>query len=313
MAALTALASAWNAAPTTKGTRSTARRFGWARSRRWALELINLMNSSEVLCSPSLHLARRRSIEPPLGPTKTPTTLRSKSATEQNLCLDRECVATAMSLLDQYICSGKGNSAAALKNKQEFQLATITCFYIAVKVTEPAQLGIETVVKLCRGFYKESTFYSIERAILKALDWRVCLASISPMEFVRHYLELLPEQSDVADVIIENALAHSESATADIFFVSYRPSAVAVALMAGAMNDTCALSSFDKDKIWRKLQSRLDFDLASDEVRRVEQHLLAKSTPCNSRRESHAAAQPRHSVAKSGEQPSSPVSVLQMD
>ena len=168
-----------------------------------------------------------------------------------------------------------------------------------MKVTEHAQLGIETVVKLCRGFYKESTFYSIERAILKALDWRVCLASTSPMEFVRHYLSLSSVEQ-LTDVIIEHALAYSESATADIFFASCRPSTIAVALMAGAMNDTCALSSFDKDKIWRKLQSRLDFDLASDEVRRVEQHLLAKSTPCNSRRESHAAAQPRHSVAKSG-------------
>mmetsp|Transcript_19071 Transcript_19071/g.31102 ORF Transcript_19071/g.31102 Transcript_19071/m.31102 type:complete len:82 (-) Transcript_19071:19-264(-) len=77
-----------------------------------------------------------------------------------------------MSILDRYLSSGKGKSAEALQNKHKFQLAAITSFYMAVKLHEPVQLGIDMLVKLCRGFYKESAITSLEQDILHSLEWR---------------------------------------------------------------------------------------------------------------------------------------------
>ena len=62
--------------------------------------------------------------------------------------LSRETVGIAMSILDRYLSSGNGKSAEALQNKQKFQLATITSFYMAVKIHEPVQIGMGMLIKL---------------------------------------------------------------------------------------------------------------------------------------------------------------------
>lgn len=224
--------------------------------------------------------------------------------------LSRETVWIAMSILDRYLSTGKGKSGEALQTKQKYQLSVITSFYIAVKTNEPFQLGIDMLVKLCRGYYKESTIFAMEREILASLEWRVCASATTPMEFVRHFLALLPEWKDATDVIIENAMKHLDCATEDIYFSTCRVSAVGVACLAGALDDTYVLSPLEKDMLWRQLSNKLDFDIASNEIRKVESHLLAKSTPpCEPKRRSRASLS-RRSVNATGGQPSSPVSVL---
>ena len=136
--------------------------------------------------------------------------------------LSRETVGIVMSILDRYLSSGNGKSAEALQNKQTFQLAAITSFYMAVKIHEPLQLGIDMLVKLCQGLYKQSHITAMEQDILHSLEWRVCISTTTPMEYVRHFLELLPELMDVADVILENAMKHMDCATANLAFSTYR-------------------------------------------------------------------------------------------
>lgn len=224
--------------------------------------------------------------------------------------LSRETVAIAMSILDRYLSSGKGKSVEALQKKNKFQLATITSFYMAVKIHEPVKLGIGMLIKLCRGFYKESDVIATEQDILFSLDWRVCVSSATPMEYVRHFLEMLPEWMDVADVILENATKHTDCATKDIYFSTCRASTVGVACLAGALNDVYSLSSFEKEVIWRKLNRKLDFDIQSNEVRKIERQLLAKSTCCDPKRQSLASLPRSRSVGSANEQPSSPVCVM---
>lgn len=225
--------------------------------------------------------------------------------------LNRETVACSMSILDRYLSSGKGKSAEALISKQRFQLAAITSFYTAVKIYEPVQLGMAMLLKLCRGFYKEETIVAMESDILSSLEWRISLSTTTPMEYVRHFLELLPEWVDAADVILEHAMDHMDCATGDVFFSTCKASSVGMACLAGAMNDIHVLSSFEKDALWRQLSRKLDFDIASNEIRKVELKLLAKSTCCEPKRQSRASL-PRSSVSSTSEQASSPVSVLQV-
>ena len=150
----------------------------------------------------------------------------------------------------------------------------------------------------------------MEQDILHSLEWRVCVSTTTPMEYVRHFLELLPESMDVADVILDNAMKHMDCATADLAFSTCRASEVSVACLAGALDDTYGLS-VEKEVLWNQLSIKLNFDIASNEMRNVEQQLLAKSTCHEPRRQSRASL-PRSSVNPANEQLSSPVSVMQV-
>jgi len=226
--------------------------------------------------------------------------------------LSRETVGIATSILDRYLSSdGKGKSAEALQSKQIFQLVAITSFYMAVKINEPVQLGIEMLVKVCRGFYTGSTIAATEQDILYSLEWRVCISTTTPMEYVRHFLELLPGSVHISHVILENAMKHMDCATSDIIFSTCRAFAVGIACLAGAINDTSEISPFEKELLWAQLSLKLDFDVASNEVRKVERQLLAKST-CHEPMSQSRTSLPRPGVNWANKQPSSPGSVMQV-
>jgi len=227
------------------------------------------------------------------------------------LGFSRETVGIGTSIFDRYLSSGQGKSAEALRNKHQFQLAAITAFYMAVKLHEPVQLGIHELVRLCRGLYEKGAIVEMELDILHSLKWRVCMSATTPLEYVRHFMQLLPMSASTADVILENATKYAECAIANLAFSACRVSAVGIACLAGALHDTEALTSLEKESIWHQLATKVNFDIASTETRKVERQLLPKSK-CR-----EPATQKRPSLSQStgvesiGEQPSSPISVLE--
>ncbi|KAL3811065.1 hypothetical protein ACHAXA_009013 [Cyclostephanos tholiformis] len=224
--------------------------------------------------------------------------------------LSRETVGVAMSILDRYLSSGKGKSCYALTCTQAFQRTAITSLFMAIKIHEPAVLGLKLLVKLCRGVYRERDIIATENEILFALDWRVYASSTSPMEYVRHFVQLLPECADAADVILENAARRMDVATSDVYFSTHWASSVGVACLAGALDDMYMISPLDSEALWKKLSNFLDFDIASNEIRQVEKRLNAESSSCVSPMPSRASL-PRSSLNSGCEQPSSPGSVAQ--
>jgi hypothetical protein len=224
--------------------------------------------------------------------------------------LSRETVGVAMSILDRYLSSGKGKSLDALKCTQAFQRSAITSLFMAIKIHEPTVLGIKLLVKLCRGVYTERDIIATESEILFALNWRVYASNTSPMEYVRHIVQLLPEIANVADNILENAARRNDVATSDVYFSTCRASSVGVACLAGALDDMSMLSQMDTEALWRELSSMLDWDIASNEIRRVEKRLNAESSCVESRTPSRASLR-RNTSSKTCGQPSSPVSVMQ--
>mmetsp|Transcript_33640 Transcript_33640/g.61991 ORF Transcript_33640/g.61991 Transcript_33640/m.61991 type:complete len:305 (+) Transcript_33640:146-1060(+) len=236
----------------------------------------------------------------------------------------RETVGIAItSILDRYLSSSSGSESsktaevAALRSKQVFQLAAITALYMAIKIFEPVQLGIDMIIKICRGAYKESDIYSMERDILFSLEWRVCIATTTPMEYVRHFSELLLLSSDwgsgiiAKDDIIQHAVKYADRATNDIYFSTCRTSAVGAACLAGALNDVNTLSIFEKKILWRQLNRKLDFELDSLAIKHVEQRLLSTTTLCCEPKSQPCASTFRSNVKASCEQPLSPRIVVQ--
>ena len=126
---------------------------------------------------------------------------------------ERQVVAYAMNnLLDRYFsstCSRAahrrsedccwdchlGNTAAhraLLSDSQSYyQLVALTCLYMAVKLLEPANIGVASMVPLTNGLYSVEDFCEMERTILQELKWRVAHGPLG-IDFVRIFLQHLP-------------------------------------------------------------------------------------------------------------------------
>jgi len=220
--------------------------------------------------------------------------------------LRRETVWIAFAVLDRYLSSGRGRSARVLEDKSLFQLTAITAFYTAVKITEPEVLGMEMLLKLCRGYYREEDVATTELEILSAIEFRVH-SFASPIEYASRFLSLAEIDDAATSVILENARAHLERATVDYGFSTFRPSSVAVAVLGATLDETDVLSRNDIDGLWRNLTTLIDVE----ESRTAERMLLARSTSVGPRRRTSVSLQktPRSTkVLASGD--TSPVSTV---
>mmetsp|Transcript_7750 Transcript_7750/g.16592 ORF Transcript_7750/g.16592 Transcript_7750/m.16592 type:complete len:289 (-) Transcript_7750:41-907(-) len=195
------------------------------------------------------------------------------------LSLRHETVSIAFSYLDRYLSSGNGNSSQVLENRHKFQLAAVACYYIAVKLHESAQVGVNLFVKLCRNVYSAEDILSMEKEILFYLDWKV--SGPTPLDFARYLLELLPGsvQSSHAEYILQNAEKHLEYATSEMFFSSYNPSIVGVGCIISALKDTEVLSSEEQHLFLEHSSKALALDFRSPEVIEVRRRMLSPSTP----------------------------------
>ncbi|KAL7534563.1 hypothetical protein ACHAXR_005953 [Thalassiosira sp. AJA248-18] len=169
---------------------------------------------------------------------------------QKALKLSPQTVWIATSFFDRYLSSGKGKSQEALENQYKFQLAAITSFYIAVKINEPVELDVAKLAKLCKGYYEESKILSMETDILFALEWRVSCPT--PMDFVMHLLELLPETINTG-ALLEASQKHVEHTSTDFYFTFCKPSVVGASCLASCLAGTDILSSSERQTFWLQI------------------------------------------------------------
>ena len=171
------------------------------------------------------------------------------------LRLSPETVWQSISFFDRYLSSGKGKSNGALQDKYQFQLVAISSFYIAVKLYEQVELSVVTLAKLCKGYYAESDILEVEEDILFALEFR--LATPTPMEFIRHYIHLLP--SDIIDnKLLKVCEKRVEYTSTDIYFTFCKPSCVGASIMTSILLDQDVLSSTQRQAFFCKLAKMTD-------------------------------------------------------
>lgn len=176
------------------------------------------------------------------------------------LSLNRETVGLAISLLDRFLSSCTTSSDRALADRSRFQLASITAYYIAVKINEPVELGLGMLVKLCRGCYEKSAIVTMEQDILSSLRWRV--SAPTPLDFMRYILAMLPstEQS-----IVESAEKHLVNATKHSYFSTIAPSIVGVACVAMAFKESNLVCiSSEQTMFWNEVAKLLELDSSKD-------------------------------------------------
>jgi transcription initiation factor TFIIIB Brf1 subunit/transcription initiation factor TFIIB len=117
-----------------------------------------------------------------------------------------------------------------------FQLLAMTCLYLSIKLNEYKHLlipgsksSMDTILQLSRGFFTLKEMEKMEYNILQRLQWHV--HPPTPQCFVKHFLFAL-SMEDVETHDLAQFMA--ELSVMDYFFVSYKPSEVAIAALLNA-------------------------------------------------------------------------------
>jgi len=176
---------------------------------------------------------------------------------QKALKLSPETVWIAISFFDRYLSSGKGKSRAALQDKYKFQLAAITSFYIAVKLYENVELSVDTLAKLCKGYYAKEDIIDSEEDIIFALDFR--LATPTPMEFVRHIMEcMLPPELNNNKGLLKAVQKRIEYTSTDIYFTFCKPSVIGASVLTSILVTREILSPTERQTFYLRLSSITD-------------------------------------------------------
>jgi hypothetical protein len=140
--------------------------------------------------------------------------------------MDREVVAVSFRLLDAYM-SNEVNSPAEEVTRDDFQLFSMTCLYLAIKVLEPypRKIGMKALVDMSRGFYTVDDIAVTERDILVSLEWR--LNPPTALSFTRLLWSLFPGKVSPSTQLTSTTL--TEISVSDSFFIGRKSSLVGLA------------------------------------------------------------------------------------
>lgn len=197
--------------------------------------------------------------------------------------MKRETAGVAMSFLDRFLCSSSERAARARMDRKEYQLAAMTCMYIAVKIGEPKEIDAASMSRLSRGLHSSHEITACECDILIALRWRV--NGPTPLQFVNYLLELLPLEQDSSATMVaavpalyENSRFQTELAAGDYALVpNLRPSTVAIASILNSLGGIQRDDSGAYDecvRFVRSISDAFDLDIDSPLVNAVRERLL---------------------------------------
>jgi len=175
--------------------------------------------------------------------------------------LYRETVCVACSYLDRFIPRYRLEI-----NHKTYQLAAITCLYMAIKLYETRKLSIASFMELSRGNFTVDHIVSMESVILRTLSWQ--LHPPTPLTFVNHLLLMIPNEPKNSEQIItlhEISLFLTELSVCDYFFVTRKPSSIAMACILNAI-DEIKLSPVIVQKFICDLRQNTTLDVTGEEV-----------------------------------------------
>jgi hypothetical protein len=108
--------------------------------------------------------------------------------------LSRHAVVRAAAYLDRFLASSHPRATRLLltDNRREYQLASMTALYLAIKLHEPLSMDASLMAEISAGCYDSKEILDMERDFLSALHWRV--NDPTSCEFVSLALGLLEPQ-----------------------------------------------------------------------------------------------------------------------
>ena len=154
--------------------------------------------------------------------------------------LEREAVAMAMEMVDRFL-SRKASSSVAmdvLRDRIQFQLLTMTALYISIKISTKIALGSEFFSMVSRGMYPIKEIEAMEMTLLQELSW--CISAPTCVQTAHHILSLMSTHVTFDEktwaTILNEIEYQAEYAVRDYYFVTQRPSTVALAAILNAFD-----------------------------------------------------------------------------
>jgi len=158
--------------------------------------------------------------------------------------LERESVSMAMEMVDRFL-SKKSNVAidVLLGDRIQFQLLTLTALYVSIKMSMKVVLGSEFFSIISRDLYAVKEIEAMEKILLEELSWYITAPTCVQMS--HHILSLISTHTTLSKTTLTTILNEveyqAEYSVRDYYFVTQRPSTVAIAAI---LNTT--LDRFDK-------------------------------------------------------------------
>jgi|UniRef100_A0A8J9X8V8 hypothetical protein len=176
--------------------------------------------------------------------------------------IDREVVAASFNLLDRYVARELSSHSSSTCpddyspalvspiSREDFQLFSMTCLYIAVKILEPypRKLSLEALVDMSRGFYTPDDIAVTEREIMTALSWH--LHPPTAIGFSRMYWSLLAstDATEPSSAVQTTCATLTELAVANAEFIDSPPSLVGLAATVLAYRLPANTNAHDTDQ-----------------------------------------------------------------
>ncbi len=165
----------------------------------------------------------------------------------------RETVSIAMNYLDRFLCTGCPRSEQVMNSRREYQLASMTTLFMAIKINEPVSVDINLMTELSKGVYKPSDFKKMETDILFSLNWYV--NGPTAHSFAVHLLTLMQQTQDQRlsmsdsspcinyDELLQLAAYKIELAVGEYKLMTQSPSVIATAAIWSCIEDLNESSS----------------------------------------------------------------------
>ena len=141
---------------------------------------------------------------------------------------NREVVNVAMSYLDRYL-------AQCTVNRRIYQLVGVTSLYLATKLFEGNHLHLPSLVGISRGYFHAEHILAMEETMLHALSWH--LHPPTSRAFCWEMMRLVsPDISSRIRHDVGNlAIFLTELSVCDFYFVTRKPSSIAIASIINAI------------------------------------------------------------------------------
>lgn len=192
---------------------------------------------------------------------------------------NRDTIVMAMSYLDLFLSSGTPRAMGVIKDRKEYQLASMTTLYMAIKLNEPVEMDTNALAVLSRDLFAANDFARMEFDILTALNWRVHRPTV--LCFLEHFIAAIsprPTRNNAGlDAFVRICKRYTELTLGDYYFATQTPSTVAVAVLSTGLRHIPLdqLSKTDRLGLFSKIAAASKIDLGSREIRRSTDRLAS--------------------------------------